>query len=109
MYHYYDSTIGPFVILSELSEFENSSFVKISIDEFDLNTVSFTYGDSMPTFSPAVISGKEYFRKIFNYEGILEMINKYGLPQLWNDDGRYGYERYIEAHIWSDKTINNYR
>ncbi len=23
----------------------------------------------------------------------------------WNDDGRFGPERYIEAHIWSDETI----
>ncbi len=31
--------------------FKNSAFIKIPIEEFDLKTVSFTYGDSMPTFS----------------------------------------------------------
>ena len=36
------------------------------------------------------------------------MIEKYGLPQAWNDDGRYGPERYIEAHIWSDDVIGRY-
>ena len=34
--------------------------------------------------------------------------DKYGFPQDWNDDGKYGPERYIEAHIWSDKIIDKY-
>lgn len=32
--------------------FDHSSFIKIPIEEFDLKTISFTYGDSHPTFSP---------------------------------------------------------
>ena len=32
----------------------------------------------------------------------------YGLPQEWNDDGQYGPESYIEAHIWSDDVISEY-
>ncbi|MDE5802256.1 MAG: hypothetical protein K2I22_04980 [Lachnospiraceae bacterium] len=39
---------------------------------------------------------------------ILEIIDKYGLPQDWNDDGKYGPERYIEVHVWSDETIKRY-
>ena len=31
------------------------------------------------------------------------------MPQEWNDDGKYGPERYIEAHIWSDKVIQKYK
>lgn len=89
--------------------FENSTFVRIPIEEFDLSTVSFTYGDSMPTFSPQKICDREYFHKVYTYDEILKMIEKYGLPQNWNDDGKYGYERYIEAHIWSDETIDKYR
>lgn len=91
------------------SWFENSAFIKIPVEEFDLCTVSFTYGDSMPTFSPRKISEKEYFHKVYTYDEILKIIEKYGFPQNWNDDGKYGYERYIEAHIWSDETINRYR
>ena len=34
---------------------------------------------------------------------------KYGLPKVWNADGKFGPERYIEAHIWSDETINRYK
>ena len=91
--------------------FENSSFIKIPIEEFDLKTISFTYGDSHPTFSPRVnkMDGKEYRKKLYTYDEIIIIIEKYGLPQDWNDDGKYGPERYIEAHIWSDDTIDKYR
>ncbi len=88
--------------------YENSSFIKIPIEEFDLRTVSFTYGDSHPTFSDRINDGKEYRKKLYTYDEILGIIEKYGLPQEWNNDGKYGPERYIEAHIWSDEVINRY-
>ena len=178
LYHYYDSNIGPFVNLSELTNeeanavledirknrphaqsaqrdpeymfrrrmyediirkefikkggivernaphymvvehspwlstwFDNGTHLRIPIEEFDLRTVSFTYGDSFPTFSPWPRDDdwKEYRRKLYTYEEILGIIDKYGLPQDWNDDGAHGPERYVEAHIWSDKTIDKYR
>ena len=90
--------------------YENSAYIRIPIMEFDLSTVSFTYGDSHPVFSPIprADDGKEYRRKLYTYEEILDLIDRYGLPQDWNDDGRHGPERYIEAHIWSDETIQRY-
>lgn len=88
--------------------FENSAFIKIPIEEFDLRTISFTYGDSHPTFSDRINDGKEYRKKLYTYDEILGIIDKYGLPQDWNDDGRYGPERYIEVHIWSDDPIRKY-
>ena len=88
--------------------FENSAFIKIDINEFDISTISFTYGDSHPTFSPKVDDGKEYRKKLYTYNEILKIIAKYGLPQDWNNDGKYGPERYIEAHIWSDDVIRRY-
>lgn len=42
------------------SWYEPGSFIRIPIGEFDLSTLSFTYGDSHPTFSPKVKDGKEY-------------------------------------------------
>ena len=39
---------------------------------------------------------------------ILQIIDKYGYPQEWNSEGKYGPERYIEAHIWSDEIIEKY-
>ena len=88
--------------------YEQSACLKISIEEFDLRTLSFTYGDSMPTFSDKITDGKEYRKKLYVYEEILEIIQKYGLPQNWNDDGIDGSERYIEVHVWSNKTIDKY-
>lgn len=93
------------------SWFENSVFIRIPIEEFDTKTISFTYGDSHPTFSPwpREDDWKEYRRKLYTYDEILEIIERYGLPQDWNNEGKYGPERYIEAHIWSDETIDQYR
>ncbi len=88
--------------------FEHSEYIKIDIKEFDISTISFTYGDSHPTFSSRINDGKEYRKKLYTYDEILEIIDKYGYPQEWNNDGAYGPERYIEAHIWSDDVIKKY-
>ena len=88
--------------------FDNCDFIRIDIKEFDLRTVSFTYGDSHPTFSYRVNDGKEYRKKLYIYDEIVKIIEKYGLPQDWNKDGKYGPERYVEAHIWDDETIDKY-
>lgn len=89
--------------------YRDSSYVKIDIGEFDINTISFSYGDMFPTFSPHVSDGREYRRQIYTYDEILKLIEKYGLPQAWNADGSLGPERYIEAHVWSDSTVDKYR
>ena len=47
-------------------------------------------------------------KRLYLYDEILGIIKKYGLPQEWNKDGEFGPERYIEMHIWSDKTIKHY-
>ena len=88
--------------------YEQGDFIKIPIEEFDVRKISFTYGDSMPTFSPLVNDGKEYRKTVYTYDEILQIIDKYGLPQDWNDDGAHGPERYIEAHVWTDEPIGRY-
>ncbi|HBN85767.1 MAG TPA: hypothetical protein DDZ89_18220 [Clostridiales bacterium] len=45
--------------------FEDSDYIKIPIQEFDLCTVSFTYGDTFPTFSPHVTEDVEYIEGRF--------------------------------------------
>ena len=62
----------------------------------------------MPTFSDKVKDGKEYRKKVYFYDEMLKLIEKYGMPQDWNSDGRFGPERDIEAHVWSDETILRY-
>ena len=61
IYHYYDRDLGPFKNISELPD-EEAAFIKIDIDEFDKNTIYFTY-DEIP-----------------------EIIEKYGYPQEWNHE-----------------------
>ena len=91
--------------------FENGDFIRIPIEEFDVRTISFTYGDSHPVFSLGThkMDDKEYRRTLYTYDEVLKIIDKYGLPQDWNDDGAHGPSRYVEAHIWSDETIGKYR
>ena len=91
------------------SWYEDCAYIKIPVEEFDLRTLSFTYGDSHPTFSDRVNDGKEYRKKLYMYDEILQIIDKYGLPQKWNADGTFGPERYVEVHVWSDAAISKYR
>ncbi len=84
------------------SWFEEPGVIRVPIEKIDKSRISFTYGDSMPTFSPLVNDGKEYRKKVYTYEEIVSLIDKYGLPQEWNADGRWGPERYIEAQVWTD-------
>ncbi len=91
------------------SWYEKCEHLVIDVEEFDKRTLSFTYGDSHPTFSDRVNDGKEYRRKLYTYDEILEVIEKYGYPQEWNKDGKYGPERYVEVHIWSDEVILRYK
>ena len=88
--------------------YKQGEYVKLPLQSFDLNTVSFSYGDLFPTFSDRVADGKEYRRQVYTYDEILTLIDKYGLPQDWNSDGRHGPERYIEVHVWSDDAIRGY-
>ena len=88
--------------------FEDAAYIKIPITAFDLQTVSFTYGDTFPTFSPRVTDGLEYRNKVYDYNEIVALVEKYGLPQdSW--DGTYASPCYVEAQVWSDSPINDYR
>ena len=89
------------------SWFEEPGVIAIPIERLDTTKISFTYGDSMPTFSPRVNDGREYRKKVYTYEEILKIIEKYGLPQEWNADGLKGPERYIEAQVWTNQIMNS--
>jgi hypothetical protein len=75
-----------YMILGESNEpkkwFNSMDYVKIHIDEFNMDTVSFTYGDSFPTFfAPHFGDKSEYRLNVYKYNEILEIIDKYGFPQ----------------------------
>jgi len=94
------------------SWFKNGDFIKIPLDEFDKDTLSFTYGDSFPTFDPSHGQKQEYRRNVYTYDEIWDIIKKYGMPQdvvKWTDDTPYWVPAYVEVQVWSDKTINRYK
>ncbi len=88
------------------SWYKEGSSIHININKLDTDTISFTYGDMFPTFGPRGDDRNEYRKKVYTYEEILQVIQKYGLPQQWNPNGQKGPIRYIEAQIWSNETVN---
>jgi hypothetical protein len=49
----------------------------VPIEALDLRAVSFCYSDMFLTFSPRVTDGREYRRRLYDYEGILELIGRW--------------------------------
>lgn len=89
------------------SWYKNGTFLKIPISSFNLDTISFSYGDLFPTFSDKA-DNKEYRKQVYTYNEIVEIIKEYGLPQDWNKDGKLGPERYIEVQVWDDSPIKGF-
>ena len=88
--------------------FQDSDYIKIPIEKFDMKTVSFTYGDTFPTFSPKVTDDLEYRRKVYTYNEILVIIEKYGMPQDFWAEPIFAQPAYVEAQVWSDIPIKYY-
>ena len=96
--HYY--VVGACPWLS--SWFPEPAYVQVPITAFDTRALSFTYGDLFPTFSPNVTDGRPYRRTVYTFGEIQRVIEQYGLPQVWNADGSFGPERYVEVQAWCD-------
>ena len=77
--------------------------VELSLEEFDLDAISFTYGDSIPTFMEEFQDKKEYRSQVYAFSEIIALINKYGMPNVWNEYEKFGPENYIEVQVWSDE------
>ena len=86
-------------------------YIEIPLGEFDLSTVSFTYGDSFPTIDPTHGDTSEYRQTVYKYDEILKIINKYGWPSAkWDDENTpYWTPMYVEAQVWSDTPIDEYK
>ncbi len=92
--------------------FERKHFygsIVFDLQEFDMETVSFTYGDSIPTFMEEFDDGKEYRKNIYTLNEMKLLIQKYGYPQQWNTFAEHGPENYIEAQVWSERPIIKFR
>ena len=88
--------------------YEHTAWITADTDDLDLRTLSFTYGDSHPTFSGKIRDGKEYRNRLYTYDEILSVIDRYGLPQDWNPDFRYGPECYVEVQVWTDRGLEKW-
>lgn len=86
--------------------YKNGKELKIHIEKFNAELVSFTYGDLFPTMR--YNDGKPYRGKVFTKEEIFEVIKEFGLPQEWNKDGKSGPERYIEAQVWDNRPLGEH-
>lgn len=110
-------TLGP--NKGMLTWFREPAVIKIPVEEFNPRAVSFTYGDSFPVFKPSLNTGEEWWGRVYFYDEMLAIYNKYGLPE----DPEYhmckgiypkgksirDYLKYIEAHVWSDEVLSKYR
>ena len=50
----------------------------------------------MPTFSTRVNDGGEYRHRLYTYPELLDIIDRYGLPQDWNAHGEQDSGRFIQ-------------
>jgi len=99
--------------------FNEPAFVKIPFHEFDYNTVSFTYGDSLAVFNPTLNTGEEWWGKVFFYNEMVKLIDKYGLPEdppyhmnkciFPKDKHINDCLKFVEAHVWDDTVLDKYR
>lgn len=87
--------------------FHNFGVVRIPVQEFCKDTVSFTYGDSYPTFKPIFDEQPEY--EMYLYDEIMEVIKQRGIPVKDREGASWLDPHYIEAQVWSDETVNKYR
>lgn len=87
-----------------LEWFEDGKEIRIPLSFFNPSAISFTYGDSFPAMK--VQDEKPYRGHVYTFAEIEGLITKFGLPQLWNADGKLGPERYIEVQVWDDNHLN---
>ncbi|MDD4495403.1 MAG: hypothetical protein PHV32_13860 [Eubacteriales bacterium] len=101
------------------SAFENPAVVKIPLSEFNLETVSFTYGDSFAVLNPALHGEEEYWGQVYFADEIIQVIERNGYPTHVEYDFKRGiypkdkhlndHLKYIEAHVWSNDVLDQYR
>lgn len=94
----------------------NPGVVKIPLSAFKAEHISFTYPDSMVSFQffnePKLATyRKDCNGQIFMLSEIHDLINEYGMPseEKCQAEERFKYDKYIEAQVWDDSIINEYK
>jgi len=99
--------------------FDNVDYIRMPASAFDLDTVSFTYGDMFAVFNPELNTGEEWWGKVYRYGDIVRLVEKYGLPEdpvydmlkgIYPKDKPINqYLKYMEAQVWGDETLEHYK
>jgi len=71
--------------------------VRIPLAAFSLENISFTSGDTCPAMRYR--DGKPTRGEVYTLEELSNLVEQYGLPQIWNAEGKLGPDRYIEAQV----------
>jgi hypothetical protein len=80
--------------------------LRIPLAAFRAQAISFTYGDTFPALR--FQDGKPYRGQVFTLAELPALIERHGLPQVWNATGEHGPDRYIEAQVWEDGPLRPY-
>ena len=80
--------------------FENPDYISIPVTDLDMNTVSFTYGDSFVQY----YHNDERPEIVYTYDEIIKVVNENGW--IIKNENDWGF---IEAHLWSDEQISKFR
>ena len=86
--------------------YRNGCELRIALTAFRMEQVSFTYGDTFPAMRYE--DDKPYRKQVYTLTELPGLIEQYGLPQLWNAEGKLGPDRYIEAQVWDDEALQPY-
>lgn len=89
-----------------LSWYLTGQELRIPLDQFSPDIISFTYGDTFPAMRYR--DGKLYRGQVYRLEDLPGLVLEFGLPQVWNPEGKLGPDRYIEAQIWDDAPLVPY-
>ncbi|MDN5215103.1 hypothetical protein QQ020_23680 [Fulvivirgaceae bacterium BMA12] len=98
------------------SWYVNPEVVKIPLTDFEPEHISFTYPDSMVSFQFYDEPKLKTYRKdcngqVFLLSEINDLIGEYGLPteEKCQTEERLKYDKYIEAQVWDDAIIKEYK
>ena len=101
------------------SAYNEPVVIRIPLEAFDPKTISFTYGDSFAILNPMLFNKEDYWNKVYFADEILKVIAHYGLPPYVEYDFKRSiyptdksidhHLKYVEAHVWSDHILNQYR
>ncbi len=80
--------------------------LRVPLAAVPAHSVSFTYGDTFPAMRHP--DGSPTRGQVYTLQELPVLVATYGLPQIWNPDGRLGPDRYIEAQVWEDEPLLPY-